>query len=292
MHGALVVWGAAGVLPPVIPRGIKSLLTVHDLVYRVHPETMALRSRIAYGLLGGRAIRQADYIWAVSRFTSSQIDQYYPSRRSRAPIICGSGLNPVRSSRAPIPSYVQEIALKYGVNDRTLLFVGTLEPRKNLAFLLSLMPKLANLGVRLVIVGCGGWGKSGLAGIVNAPGFPRDAVRFCSYIPDEELQALYRSVAFFVSAAIMEGFGLPHLEAMAAGCPVIAANNSAVAEVVRGGGRLISGWEPACWVEGIEEALRDRPIIASRTLDNANQHDISAACSRIQNFLATQIISI
>lgn len=287
-NGARYFWGAAGMLPPLIPKSVKSLLTVHDLVYRTHPETMALRSRIAYGFLGGRAIRQADLIWAVSSFTSSQIDEYYPRRRSDMPIICGSGLNPLRSARGIPSSYVQEVALKYGVNDKTLLFVGTLEPRKNLAFLLSLMPELAKFGVRLIIVGCGGWGKSNLAELVDAPGFPSDAVHFCSYLPDEELQALYRSVAFFISTALMEGFGLPHLEAMAAGCPVIAANNSAVAEVVRGGGLLISGWDPSCWVEEIQKAFKERSVISSRTLDNANQHDMSVVCSQVQNHLLSQ----
>lgn len=281
-YGAGYLWGVAGMLPPLIKKDVKSLLTMHDLVYRTHPETMSLRARIAYSLLSGSAIRQADTIWAVSHFTSSQIEQYYPHRRGKMPVICGSGLNPLRSSRQPLSSYVQEIAAKYGVNDRTLLFVGTLEPRKNLAFLLSLMPKLATFGVRLIVAGCNGWGKSNIAEVVAAPGFPVDAVCFCKYLPDEELQALYRSVAFFISTALMEGFGLPHLEAMAVGCPVIAANNSAVAEVVRDGGRLISGWDPDSWVEGIMNALTERKDIASGALDNAREHDMGFVCAQVQ----------
>lgn len=281
-HGAGYLWGVAGMLPPLIKKDVKSLLTVHDLVYRTHPETMSLRARIAYSLLSGRAIRQADTIWAVSHFTSSQVEQYYPRRRGKMPVICGSGLNPLRSSRVPPSSYVQEIASKYGVNDRTLLFVGTLEPRKNLAFLLSLMPKLATRGVRLIVAGCSGWGRSNIAEVVGTPGFPVDAVYFCKYLPDEELQALYRSVAFFISTALMEGFGLPHLEAMAVGCPVIAANNSAVAEVVRGGGRLISGWDPDSWIDEIMKALTEREAVASGALNNAREHDMGFVCAQVQ----------
>jgi glycosyltransferase involved in cell wall biosynthesis len=160
-----------------------------------------------------------------------------------------------------------------------LLFVGTLEPRKNLAFLLKLIPRLSATGWRLIVVGCAGWGKGDLAGIVNASDFPRNAVVFCDYLPDMELQALYGCVGFFISTALMEGFGLPHLEALASGCPVIAPANSAVVEVVGGVGQLVDGWEPDDWIAAIEDAFGKRKSMQLASIEEAAKHDMRIVCS-------------
>jgi glycosyltransferase involved in cell wall biosynthesis len=159
--------------------------------------------------------------------------------------------------------------------------VGTLEPRKNLRFLLSLMPALAAKGYRLVIVGCSGWGRSDLAEMLQAPGYPSEAVRFCDYVSDADLQGLYATVGLFVSTSLMEGFGLPQLEAMAAGCVVVAAANSAVIEVVGDGGRLVKGWRPEEWIDAIDEARRqstELKVLAGRRLSS---HDLAQACRQV-----------
>ncbi|MFZ2649346.1 MAG: glycosyltransferase family 1 protein [Burkholderiaceae bacterium] len=284
--GATHLWGAGGMLPPAGGAGLATLLTVHDLVYRSLPWTMSARSRVAHSIFAGRSIRNADVIWAVSEYTAREIERFYPHRRAKQTII-GCGLNPLRACAELTPQRLSSFTRHYGVHDRTLLFVGTTEPRKNVGFLLSLMPQLARSGCALLIVGCGGWGRSDLASIVEADNFPRESVRFCDYVPDEDLQALYRSAAFFVSASLMEGFGLPHLEAMSAGCPVIAAANSAVIEVVSAGGCLIEGWDRAHWVRSIEQAFEKRDALKSAAHHNALRHSIANACSAASAFLQT-----
>lgn len=279
--GAQYIWGAAGVLPLYIPRKIHSILTVHDLVYRSLPWTMASRTRIAYGLLAGRSIMRADVLWAVSEFTGREIDKFYPRRKNRE-IICGSGINPLRFEAQLSDDYVSEIARRYAIDARTLLFVGTVEPRKNLRFLLSLMPRLADCGVTLLIVGCRGWGDNGAVDFLNKEDFPRGAVRFCNYVSDAELLALYRSVSFLISTSLMEGFGLPQLEAMSVGCPVIAADNSAVSEVVQGGGVLVRGWDTDEWIGQILQALRERSKIVPLVYDSARVHDMHFPCGKVQ----------
>ena len=284
--GATHLWGASGVLPLHGTVGMVTLLTVHDLVFRSLPHTMAIRTRTAYSLMSGHAIRNADHLWAVSHFTAGEIERYYPQRRARH-ILVGSGLNPWRAQSKLDASQVVAVVQKYGINDRTLLFVGTLEPRKNLAFLLKLMPRLSNMGWRLIVVGCAGWGKGDLAVIVNASDFPRNAVDFCDYVPDIELQALYRCVGFFISTALMEGFGLPHLEALAAGCPVIAPANSAVVEVVGGAGQLVDGWEPDDWIAAIEDAFGKREFMQLASIKEAAKHDIRIVCTAATLALTT-----
>ena len=279
-QGATHLWGASGVLPLHGTHDMVTLLTVHDLVYRSLPHTMALRTRIAYGLMAGHAIRRADCLWAVSAFTAGEIRRYYPHRRADA-IVIGSGLNPWRAQRSIDADRIAEVTARYRVHSRTLLFVGTLEPRKNLAFLLGLMPRLAAMGWRLIVVGCAGWGRSGLASLVAAADFPRDAVFFCDYVPDVELQALYRCVGFFISTALLEGFGLPHLEAMAAGCPVIAPANSAVVEVVGEAGVLVEGWDAGTWISAILAAHDRRDELCAAAPAQASQHDIGVACQAV-----------
>lgn len=275
--GATHLWGASGVLPPFAFAHFTTLLTVNDLVFLSLPETMAWRTRVAYGLLAGRSITHADLIWTISHFTAREVERHYPKRRADG-FIVGCGLNPLRQQEVPDDQTLEALKQRFGVGDRTLLFVGTLEPRKNLPFLLSLMPALARNGWRLLVVGCSGWGKSPLASTVQAPDYPSTAVHFCDYVTDLELQALYRTVTFFISTSLMEGFGLPQLEAMSAGCPVIAAANSAVIEVVADGGLLIEGWNQAHWIEQIEQAYTRRPALQAAARQNAERHSVAPAC--------------
>lgn len=267
-QGATALWGAAGLLPPRLRRGMASLVTVHDLVYKSLPATMSWRARAAYGLLAGRSIRRAGVLWAVSQFTAGEVARHYPQRRA-GPIIVGSGLNPLRAARTVSAAALASVRQRYAINERSLLFVGTLEPRKNLGFLLSLMPVLAQRGYRLVVVGCAGWGRSGVAAAMGAPGFPREAVQFCDYLPDDDLQALYRCATLFISTSLMEGFGLPHLEAMAAGCPVVAPANSAMPEVVGDGGICVTGWQADDWLRAIETASAERAAYGTRAAARA-----------------------
>ena len=284
--GATHIWGASGMLPFLGIGGLVKILTVHDLVFRSMPLTMSLKSRIAYGLLAGRSIRQADVIWSVSGFTSNEIDRYYPNLNTKVRVT-GSGLNPLRFLCKPNDGCVADVVVRYGVTHRALLFVGTLEPRKNLAFLLSLMPRLSQDGFNLLVVGCSGWGKSDLASILNEPTFPREVVRFCDYVPDEDLQALYCCVAFFISTSLMEGFGLPHLEAMSAGCPVIAAANSAIIEVVGDGGILITDWSKDEWYLRIIEAFTLQGKLKTYAIRNSKRHLIDNVCKTMSFELAT-----
>jgi glycosyltransferase involved in cell wall biosynthesis len=276
------IWGASGVLPIWGCAGLIKILTVHDLVYKSLPWTMSLKSRIAYGVLAGRSICTSDIIWSVSKFTSSEIDKYYPVIKARQRVI-GSGLNPIRTANVLDKDFIHSVIEQYHIDDKTLLFVGTLEPRKNLGFLLSLMPILAKAGVRLLVVGCSGWGKSDLANIVQDQEFPLNSVCFCSYVSDDELQAMYLSVSFFISTSLMEGFGLPHLEAMSVGCPVIAAANSAVVEVVGEGGVLIEGWDVNEWCNKINEGILLRGEYSQRALISAQRYLMSEVCTAVMN---------
>ena len=102
-----------------------------------------------------------------------------------------------------------------------LFFVGSFQPRKNLPFLLSLMPDLYKKGLQLLVVGGKGWKNTSISEIINSPGFPSEAVVFAKFVTNEQLADLYKIAECFVSTSLNEGFGLPQLEALKCGCPVV-----------------------------------------------------------------------
>lgn len=278
------IWGPAGLLPFFGCHNLKTILTVHDLVFRSLPNTMSFKTLIAYYLLSGHAIRNAQIIWAVSEFTKNEIQRYYPRRKSQH-IIIGSGLNPSRNILDISINTRSEIIARYGIHQKSLLFVGTLEPRKNLAFLLSLMPELAEDGWNLFVVGCSGWGESHFTSIINSPSFPKKSVVFCDYVSDADLHGFYITVAFFISTSLMEGFGLPQLEAMSVGCPVIAASNSALIEVVGDGGVLVSGWVREIWCKIIKDSFYIRSKLAASAIKQAQQYTIDKVCIELYTII-------
>jgi glycosyltransferase involved in cell wall biosynthesis len=278
--GATHVWGAAGMLPRWGMGQMVRLLTVHDLVYKTHAWTMSNKSRLACAALSDASIRHADLLWCVSQFTRSEVNRFFPVRQNR-PGVSGSGLNPLRVGASVNPcELMNEVRTRYAVTPRTLLFVGTLEPRKNLSFLLSLMPALAQKGCRLLVVGCQGWGNLSLENILQAPDFPRDQVVFCDYVTDAQLIALYRCVGALVTTSLMEGFGLPLLEAMTEGCPVVAPDLSAMPEVVLDGGVLLAGWDQTQWTDAITHVLEHRQFVGQAAQRAAESHSMTQVCQQ------------
>lgn len=209
------------------------------------------------------AIRRADYIWTVSHYTEELVKQYYPKRKCKT-LFVGSSISSELYKRVEISVKEEaELRKKLDITGNFLLFVGTVEPRKNLTFLLGLMPRLTRLNLSLIVVGAKGWGNNEkIKAILEQPNFPVDKVKLLGYVSDAELVRLYNLASCFVSASLNEGFGLPQLEAIACGCPVVTACNSAMKEVVEGAGFLVDTWDEATWIEKIEEAIRSKERIA------------------------------
>jgi glycosyltransferase involved in cell wall biosynthesis len=138
-----------------------------------------------------------------------------------------------------------------------VLFVGTPEPRKNLARLVSAMIILRERGFseKLVVVGAGGWGD----GIPAGPG-----IHTTGRVTDEELHTLYANATCLALPSLHEGFGLPALEAMAAGTPVVAGRSGALPEVTGGAAVLVDPQSATAIAEGIERAVAERATLVTR----------------------------
>ena len=165
-----------------------------------------------------------------------------------------------------------------------MLFVGSLEPRKNLSFLLKVFKELHTKhdNIQLVIVGARKWGNTNIAEIINSKEYPKDDVIFTPFISEEELMILYSNSLCYVSTSLNEGFGLPQAEAMICGCPVVTAHNSAMIEVVENAGITVKGWKSEDWIAAIEKALSEKNEIIQRQNKKIQEYNWN---SIIDNFL-------
>jgi glycosyltransferase involved in cell wall biosynthesis len=155
------------------------------------------------------------------------------------------------------------ITRKYGLPPRYILFVGILQPRKNVTTLLRafslLVREKVDRGLTLVIAGGKSWGYQEIFETARALNL-RDRVRFTGFVEDEDLAELYRGARLFVYPSLYEGFGLPIVEAMASGVPVITANTSSMPEVAGGAAVLIDPRSPEALAAAMASVLGDATL--------------------------------
>lgn len=237
-------------------RACRLVTTVHDLIPLRFPALAPWRHRWAVRCLLGSALRRADRVIAVSEATRTEVLARYPDVAAKIHVVPEAAdprfAPPAASERAAVRA-------RYGLAAPYVLFVGLLEPKKNLPTLLRAVARLRAAGAwgpaQLVLVGARGWGTDGLAPEVERLGLG-DTVRRLGAVPDADLPALYAEARAFVFPSLWEGFGLPALEAMAAGAPVIAARRGALPEVTAGAALLVEP-EVAPLAEALGAVLAD-----------------------------------
>lgn len=255
-----IVWGPAAQLPLILKYGHTTVVTIHDCVNKDFKHTMSLKNRISDAVFTGRSIRNTDVVWTVSEYTLQRLKEIYPSLQSKR-CFTGSSIDfDFYRNLNLSATEIKEIKERYHIegHEKVVLFVGTIEPRKNLKFLLSLIPVLSQHGVRLIVVGGQGWLSSEINEISSKPDFPKDAVIFAGRISDLELRNLYNIADCFCMTSLNEGFGLPILEAAACGCKAVCANNSGMAEIGAGISTLVDGWNKEEWCRAILNTVENR----------------------------------
>jgi glycosyltransferase involved in cell wall biosynthesis len=225
----------SSVFPPSLWLQCKSVMTVLDLNFDLNPETTKWTGRMWWRLLGWRGIRKADRVITLSEQTRNELVRRGVAKAKTAviPLFARPIFRP--TANQPV------IAAKYDLPERYVLYVGTLEPRKNVANLVrafALASKRRDLAHVLVLAGARGWLYDDIFRTVEELNL-RDQVIFLDYVPDEDLPGLYSAADLFVFLSRYEGFGLPVLEAMACGAPVLASNSSALPEVVGDAGIMV-----------------------------------------------------
>jgi glycosyltransferase involved in cell wall biosynthesis len=236
--------GLAYALPLVLP--CPGVVTVHDLSFVRYPELFNRSNRLYLDVATRIATRQARRVIAVSESTRRELVELFgvpPARIVAIP-------NGVEPSFRPLPaSEVEAFRRARGLPERFILHLGTLEPRKNIGLLVRAFARLGG-DHKLVLAGGKGWLYDAIFAEVRALGL-EERVLFPGFIPFEEQPLWYNAAAALAYPSLYEGFGLPPLESMACGTPVVCANTSSLPEVVADAGLLVDPRDDA----GLAEAL-------------------------------------
>ena len=249
------------VLPPLTP--CKSVVTIHDCIHLRFPQYLPNRLGYAYARASlWTAAHRSDRVLTVSDASKRDILRYFRIPPSKIDVIYNA--IDERFGETPAEEEVARVRERYQLNDPFVLYAGNIKPHKNLERLIEAFHTLRRGGfdeVKLLIIGDEISKYAALRRAVHKYKLHKH-VRFFGFVPDRTLAALYRLAAVFVFPSLYEGFGLPPLEAMASGTPVITSNVSSLPEVVGDAAILIDPYEPDAIAEAMrrvltEPALRD-----------------------------------
>jgi anaerobic magnesium-protoporphyrin IX monomethyl ester cyclase len=229
-----VVHFTNGMVPVLSP--VPTVVTIHDMSLRLYPRYHPARRVVLNGPLVDLAARRADAIITVSESAKRDIVRLYNLDPARVHVVYEAAAPSF--ARVHDPAELDRVRRRYGLDQRVILYVGTIEPRKNLPTLIDAFAARycsGELPHQLVCVGPYGWLSRGLEDRVARSGAAH-AINFTGYVPFADLPALYSLAEMFVYPSMYEGFGLPVIEAMACGAPVITGRTAALSEV--GGGAI------------------------------------------------------
>lgn len=217
-------------------RRIPTVVTIHDMSLALFPRFHPLRRKLTRPLVKHSA-RRADAVITVSQSARQDIQRLTGIAAEKVHVIpeaAAPAFQPLRDHRL-----LESARQRYGLGERVILFVGTIEPRKNLLRLLRAFAPLRR-SHQLVCVGEYGWGYKEVCREIDTMGLQSGReVLLTGYVPFGDLPALYNLAEIFVFPSLHEGFGLPVLEAMACGIPVITSRNSSLSEVAGEAAELV-----------------------------------------------------
>lgn len=246
---------------PFVGKSGKYVATVHDVIPLILPETFTLRHRLVARAALARVRRKADLVIVPSLAVKDDVERRLGLPADRV-VVTPEGCEP--RFRPAAARTVAEVAARYRLPPRYLLAVGVQDPRKNLTALLQAFARLrrhgeVDAGVQLVLAGTQGRLAAPLARTVRTLGL-ESAVVLPGFIDDDDLPAVYSGAAVFVFPSLYEGFGLPVLEAMACGAPVVTSNAASMAEVAGGAAMLVDPRDVAGLAAAVAQALHDERL--------------------------------
>jgi glycosyltransferase involved in cell wall biosynthesis len=265
--GADVFHGPAYICPVTMRR--PRVVTVYDLISIDEPRFATRANHWYYRLFLLAGVRRAQRVIVPSAATRAALVARLPAVAPRV-VTIPLGVEERFFDRPPDESAIRE---RYRLPARYLLWVGNIEPKKNVGILLEALRILRTQGAdvpKLVLAGPLSWGTNDLMRRFLAHGL-HDRVQFLGRAPDADLPALYRGATGFLFPSLSEGFGLPPLEAMAAGVPVAAANRASLPEVVGHAGLLVPADDAAAWAQAMVSLTGDTHELVRRGVQRARR---------------------
>lgn len=241
-----VFHGTDHLLPPF--RTVRTVFTVFDLSHLRHPETHLPLNRTYLTWMMPRFARGADRVIAISESTAADVVGMLGVPRDRVRVI-PLGVGPAFGPRSR--EEIDRVRARHGIPERYVLTVSTIEPRKNLRTLVDAFLDAQLPDVTLVLAGREGWLTDSALGPRAREASRTGRIVQTGFVEDRDLPALYSGAMVFAFPSLFEGFGLPVLEAMACGAPVLVSRSSSLPEVVGDAGELLPPTDTSAWTQGL-----------------------------------------
>lgn len=221
----------------------KSVVSVHDMSFERYPQ-FAEDKNLRYLRAGmKRTVESADAIITISDFSRREIEELLPAARGKVHVThLGISADFTRATDAEIA----DVRKQLGLVRPFLMMLGTVEPRKNLEFLVDVFERVAERGIDLVVAGAKGWKSGPILEKFASTRFPGQ-LHYLEFVPDGKLAALYSAAELFVMPSHYEGFGFSPLEAMACGTPVLSSSGGSLPEVLGDAAHVMNGFDADEW---------------------------------------------
>lgn len=274
-------WGPRHQLPLMLPADVRCAVTIHDLVFRDCSETMRFPGREVENFFTPRALARADTIIVVSQFTRQRLQYHFPQYAHKVVVVPGASM---------LTDAARDVGATRAEQGKYFLFVGTLEPRKNLPRLLRAYKcycQVTPQPLPLKIVGGGGWGGEDIAGLVDSLKLGQ-WVELLGKVEDSALVGLYGEAYALMMPSLYEGFGLPVVEALSLGVPVIISRDSAMSEVAGSAGLFVDPESEREITDALLRLTADRQLyneLRSRAAVEIGRYDWDDSASKISRIM-------
>lgn len=301
--------GRRGLLPPMdllLGRGVylfgnffnwpltkhsRSFTFIHDICFAVHPELVEPDNQHSLAKNVPRYIQQTDYVLTVSEHAKQEIVEHFHVEPARV-LVMYNGVNTDLYRQYPAKE-VAKVRAKYGLGARPyMLFIGNIEPRKNLARLVKAMQKLPQQ-YALMMVGSDGWlNEKVFAAIDAANRKGHKVIKPHTFVPDEDVVRLISGATALVLPSLYEGFGMPPLEAMVSKTPVVVSDIPPLREVVNGGGIFCDPHRIDSIAQAMQRVIDMPPTERKRMIERASAHARTFTWERSADKLADALMII
>jgi glycosyltransferase involved in cell wall biosynthesis len=276
------------VLPPLVT--CRSVVTIHDCIHLMFPQYLQSRLALAYARASiGMAARRATRILTVSESSKRDILRFVDVPPDKIDVIYNA--YDERFGAEPREEDVVRVRERYQLHDEFVLYAGNVKPHKNLERVIQALHQVRARGLdhlKLVLIGDEISRYTALRRAVHQHQLHK-YVRFLGYMPEETLAVMYRLAAVFVFPSLYEGFGLPPLEAMASGTPVVTSNVSSLPEVAGDAAVLVDPYDPEAIADGIYRVLTDETLrrdLRHKGLQRASQFSWEDSARRVRAIYA------